>query len=98
MKGFPKHLNTKEDYEYVIKNFPRDEWEGKLKALLDHEYDWFTTGALQEGETGIEDDTHRTFTDEETGTSYQQEFQINPNSPMKRLGFTKEEIESYLNA
>lgn len=27
MVGFPKHLNTKEDYMYIKENFPTEQWK-----------------------------------------------------------------------
>ena len=35
MKGVPKYLNTKEDYDYVKANFPREVWEKFYRELLD---------------------------------------------------------------
>lgn len=94
MKGFPKYLSTKEDYINVINTFPRETWEPKLQNLLANENEWFNIGKISD--EGIEDDTHKVIIDEETGEKYQYELKENPNSPMKRLGFTREEILNYL--
>ena len=41
MIGYPKHLNTKADYEYVRSNFPKEIWENDFRALLETTHDWF---------------------------------------------------------
>lgn len=41
MVGYPKSLKTKEDYEYVRNNFPKEMWKKDFQALLDSSYDWF---------------------------------------------------------
>ena len=94
MVGYPKFLNTKEDYEYVRNNFPKNEWEKDFKALLDGEKDWFNVG---ETDNGIIDDTHKVIKDEQTGKTYQYELQVNPNCKMHRIGYTREEVEKALN-
>ena len=35
MRGYPKNLNTKKDYEYVRANFPAEEWKPDWQKLLD---------------------------------------------------------------
>ena len=41
MQGFPKTLNTREDYEYVRLNFAKELWAPEFQALLDSNYGWF---------------------------------------------------------
>ena len=94
MVGYPKFLNTKEDYEYVRNNFPKNEWEKDFKALLDGEKDWFNVG---ETDDGIIDDTHKVIKDEQTGKTYQYELQVNPSCKIHRIGYTREEVEKALN-
>ncbi len=104
MKGFPKHLNSKEDYEYIKDNFPAEEWRPYWQSLLDERYRWMDDHTIAGPEEGITDDTHRvssyTTTDQETGeeiTVYvQQEYKQNPGSDFWRLGFTVEEVEEAL--
>lgn len=99
MKGYPKRLNTKSDYEYVRKNFPASQWVPDWQALLDTEKDWVPTGELESADAGITDDTHKvteqTNTDEggEAVTTYTQwELQIIPTCKLLRLGFTEEYV------
>ncbi len=99
MVGYPKFLNTKEDYEFVRANFPKEEWESDFKALLNERYEWFNLGEI-EGE-GVTDDTHKVVEDKQddgTVVRYQYEYKENENARIYRLGYTVEEVESILNA
>ncbi len=94
MKGYPKHLNSKEDYEYARKNFPKEKWEKSFRSLLDTRSDWFNIGEA-EGE-GVTDDTHKAVEDKETGRKYQFELRENPDCMLNRIGYTAEEVENIL--
>ena len=99
MVGYPKFLNTKEDYEFVRANFPKEQWKSDFKALLDERYEWFNLGEI-EGE-GVTDDTHKVVEDkrdDETVVRYQYEYKENENARIYRLGYTVEEVENILNA
>ena len=93
MVGFPKHLNSKNDYLYVIENFPRPQWEPHLRALLDNRFGWFCTGPA-DGE-GATDATHRVEVMEDGG-KLQYEYRENPQATIYRIGFTVEEVEALL--
>lgn len=110
MVGFPKFLNTREDYEYVRANFDKSEWVGKFEALLKTEYEWFNMGKIDSKEAGVEDDTHKvveekpqkkenetTDAEEQTVTYYQFEYKIDPNCKMYKLGYTHDEVEKIIN-
>ena len=97
MVGYPKFLNTKEDYEFVRANFPKEQWESDFKALLNERYEWFNLGEI-EGE-GVTDDTHKVVEDkrdDETVVRYQYEYKVNENARIYRLGYTVEEVEAIL--
>lgn len=99
MKGYPKSLNSKADYLYVISNFPKEQWETDVKSLLESESDWFFDHDLSSKEEGITDDTHKVVENEGmTGqvTYSQYVWKSNPKAKIYELGFTKEEIENYL--
>lgn len=100
MKGFPKFLNTKADYEYIKDNFPAEQWKPRWQNLLDERKNWFPTGQVESEEAGITDDTHKVVKYEDTSegtTAYtQMELQDDPNSTLFRLGFTVEEVEAAL--
>lgn len=60
MKGFPKHLNSKADYYYIKKNFPKKQWVRYWQDLLENRYADFNTGQKSYDKSElIEDDTHR---------------------------------------
>lgn len=101
MVGFPKYLNTKQDYLYVKNNFTKDNWYSVFQELLDTEKGWLMTSKLADNDTGITDDTHKIIENkDETGTvakeRYQYEYKVDPNCKMLRLGFTEDEIKDIL--
>lgn len=98
MVGMPRWCNTKEDYLYVRKHFPREQWAPQFQALLDERMAWLNVGRLESAEDGITDETHKVITvgGEEDGTPvqyYQYEFQEDRNCKMLRFGFTAGEID-----
>ena len=98
MRGIPKHLNTKFDYEY-IKNQNLSGWQTQYQALLDNRLNWFKTADLSPDDAGITDATHRVRTEKNLDGAtikYQQELQEDPNCKLFRLGFTQTEVESAL--
>lgn len=102
MKGFPKFLNTKQDYLNVINLFPEDKWKPKLQALLDERIRWVNEGLLVEDDPGITDETHKVREDlDEQGVvsqRYQLHYKEDPNSRLFRLGFTVEEAQALIEA
>lgn len=94
MVGYPKHLNTKADYEFVRKNFHKEMWERAFRSLLDTRYDWFNEGEVS-GD-GISDETHKVVIDEQSGVKYQYVYKENPNCRMNQLGYTEDEIKAIL--
>ena len=99
MRGYPKLINTKRDFENVMAVFPKEKWLPDLQALLDEEFAWFTTGTLKDSETGLTDDTHRVKESEErdgTKTRTQEEYKPNPRCRMYRMGFTHEQVEKLI--
>ena len=102
MRGFPKHLNTRADYEYVRINFPPEQWRPAFQRLLDDRFSWLPSGPLKDNEEGVEDKTHRVieFRDENGKTAVervQEEYREDPNAVIFRVGFRVEEVEEILN-
>lgn len=100
MKGFPKHLNTKQDYIFVRENFPPEQWQPVWKELLESELNWFCTDKLANASAGLTDATHKvveSVTDDGQAEYYQYELRTDRNSKMQRLGFTVEEVKAALN-
>lgn len=100
MIGYPKMLNTKEDYLYVKENFPKSEWLQDFKDLLDTRYDWFYESDLADGDEGVTDDTHKVVEIKEGDESTKRAQYVlkeNPTCRMNQLGFTEEEIKEAIN-
>lgn len=101
MEGYPKTLNTKADYEYVLENYP-DLAKDDLHRLLDASRDWFFVSYLDPEDPGIVNDTHKVLEQKEgegegdTARRAQYEFRINPTCKLIRMGFTVEEVEDIL--
>ena len=100
MKGFPKHLNTKEDYEYIKSHFDESLWKPEFQKLLDSYKDWFFTKELNVETDGINDETHKVveFRESEDTPPYyhQYELQVNPNAKIFKLGYTIEEVQQLI--
>lgn len=99
MKGFPKYLNTKEDYEYIRANFSEDQWKPAWQKLLDEQKNWYPTGDLASKEVGLTDDTHRISEEQQTDGTVkyiQLEYQDDPGCKLARLGMTKDYVEKVL--
>ena len=100
MRGFPKTLNSKADYEYIKDNFPAEQWQPEWQALLDSRLDWFNTGEVKKGK-GVTDETHKVVEAEpekEGGATihYQFELKENPTCKLLQIGFTVEAVENAL--
>jgi hypothetical protein len=90
MVGNPKYLNTKYDHEYVRENF--DNWREYWQELYDSRMIWANVELVGEG---MEDGTHRLIqSQDEQGNpmTIQQEYQVDPNAKLFRIGFTEEEV------
>lgn len=98
MKGFPKTLNTKSDYEYVKTHFPPEEYIPVFQELLDTEYDWFFERYLLNNENIIEDSSHKVVESKEDSTIEPTKalyvYKSNPTCKMYSLGYTREEVLS----
>lgn len=101
MHGYPKWLNTKEDYYYVADHFPREQWSPDWQALLEELMQWQYVSDLASREEGIEDSMHRIEAIEhDDGTvSYEQwEYKKDDHARLYQLGFTEEEVRTKLNS
>ncbi|MBQ3569550.1 MAG: hypothetical protein IJA20_02630 [Methanocorpusculum sp.] len=100
MKGFPKNLNTKHDYEYIRANFPVEQWAPEYQMLLDSRFMWLPTGVLESEAEGIVDATHKVEVEQESAEApakyIQYELLENEKAKIFRLGFSVEEVESIL--
>ena len=100
MRGEPKHLNSKFDYEYLKENYPEDIWRPAFQRLYDDRMREFNAGVLADGDSGIVDDTHSVIESKDMTSDavirYQYEMAVNPDAHMFRIGYTEEEILTLL--
>ncbi|MDX9690527.1 MAG: hypothetical protein RBT70_08745 [Alphaproteobacteria bacterium] len=104
MRGYPQHLNSKQDYINMLAIDPA-ETVARLQLLLDQRYSWFQGEKLAEGDAGIEDETHKVIeaTEREEGSEdeitvrYQYELKEDFNSHLFLIGFTVDEVENIIN-
>lgn len=109
MKGFPKYLNTKADYEYIRTHFDKSLWVPEFQKLLDSRQDWFFEKHLDTKEEGLEDSTHKVVENKsmeldkegkpiEKVTYSQYELKKNPQCKLNLIGFTVDEVLKILNS
>lgn len=96
MVGYPKSLKTKEDYEYVRNNFPKEMWKKDFQALLDSSYDWFFVEKLLKIEEIVLAKNRRIEYDEERDERYLYEYRFNPDCKLMQLGYTVQEVQLIL--
>lgn len=93
MRGFPKHLNTKQDYLNCLTEFPQ-ETKAELQRLLDNRFAWVDTVVLDDEEAGITDSTHQVV--DTDNNRVQRELVEDSHCELFRLGFTVAEIQELL--
>lgn len=98
MKGFPQSLNTKEDYLYIIENFPKEIWIKELQCLLDTKDYWYyihNVPSLKEGINNQNMKVEEIF-DNDKVIYAQYERRENPNAKLFMLGFTVKEVQELI--
>ena len=111
MRGKPKFLNTKEDYQNLMAMpetvVTTEEKKAALNDLLANVKEWMFVKELASEEEGITDETHKVVISEPTPDSLpegveptktymQYEFTKNPGARIFLLGFTVEEVQAML--
>ena len=94
MQGFPKHLNNRNDYEYVRANFPTEQWMPAWRWLLETRFVWRDTKELSATAKGKANAVNRVFA--VGGKRMQQELVEDEMALIFRLGFTVAEVEGAL--
>lgn len=94
MNGYPKILNTKQDYLNCVADYP-EETKKSLQDLLDNRYKWEDKGEIKTGDIPIDDETHSIIVDED-GKQCQLELVEDTNAKLFRIGFTVEEVEEII--
>lgn len=100
MRGFPKNLNTKEDYLYIKEHFSAEEWKPHFQALLDTLKDYFFVKTLGEEEAAPEGEQYKVVDVDAQGDTPAHkdlyELRENPSCKLRQLGFTKTEVQTIL--
>ena len=102
MKGFPKKLNSKEDYENIVEDFGYcEEVKGAYQALLDtnKHYVFDKELASEDERTGPAPDYKvMEEVNEEEGTTRIVQYKLvdNPDSKLKELGLTETEVQEVI--
>lgn len=109
MRGTPKYLNSKFDYEYIKDNMPEHIWRPQWENLLRNREIWVCTGEMRDGDVAVEmkDGRHKIEEIEcaneskngktkKTIKRYFYELREDPSSDFVRLGFTEEEVKKAL--
>lgn len=98
MKGYPKHINSKQDAINLLVDYPI-ETKNFLQGLLDSKDNWFFVSDLEDS-NGINDDTHKVVENKKDDviTYAQYELKEDSNAYLFRLGFTVDEVNELLNA
>jgi len=104
MRGFPKHLNTREDYDLVhaavlAGELPADKLLAAYDALLNtrQHYVFDRTLAADEPADGEEPEYRVMVEEQEGGTMQRTQYKLvdNPDARLCQLGFTVTEIEAF---
>ena len=100
MRGFPKELNTKQDYLNCMDEYPQETKEA-LQLLLDNRYSWFRVREMAEGEevpTGpyraVEE--KQGMEEESPVVRILEERREDPNSLLFIKGFTVKEVQDLI--
>ena len=101
MRGFPKVLNSKKDYENVINDFGytskvKRAYQGLLNTAKKYKFD--KELAAESDRTGPEPE-YKVMTQEEEGTETIVQYKLvdNPNGKIFKLGFTIDEVQEVIN-
>lgn len=99
MIGFPKHLNTKQDYLNCIGPYPA-QTKVALQLLIDSRFVWESIGILRADEEGINDGEQYKIIDipDENGviSRHQYAFVEDRNASIFRLGYTAGDVEELI--
>ena len=90
MKGFPRHINTRQDVLNLIDDYP-EQTKSFLQSLVDSKMAWIPTGTLADDDAGTTDSTHKVdeSTDENDVVTSRTQCELveDSNGPLFRMGF-----------
>jgi hypothetical protein len=101
MRGFPKVLNSRQDYKNVVNDFGytakiKRAYEGLLNTAEKYKFD--KELAAESDRTGPAPE-YKVMTQEEEGTETIVQYKLvdNPNGKIFKLGFTIDEVQEVVN-
>lgn len=99
MRGYPKHINTRQDVENAME-IDAGRTVAYLQQAIDNREGWVITGPLDSELDGVTDETHRVKDqgDAEEGTEdwYQEEWKPLPGNTLDRLGISVSEAQAMI--
>lgn len=93
MRGFPKHINTRQDIENLLRDYPEKTKQWLKKAAKDYE-GWVTEKKLEKIEDAKTDKSTRVktvITEDGKEELYQEKWTVQPGNKLVAIGMTKEE-------
>lgn len=99
IRGYPKHLNSAADYDYVLKHFPKHEYIKSFQNLKGDYKKWMKEEKLARKEDGITDVTSKVVeeeNEEKEKVYHQYKFKVDPNCKIKKLGMKISDVEKIL--
>ena len=101
MRGYPKNLNSKQDYQYVLENFDKQQWKPSFQSLLDNRFCWYFERYLKDDETIEQTENIQINQPQKDDVDQKRSLYIkreNPNAKIFQLGFTVDEVQQILNS
>jgi len=100
MRGFPKHINTKEDVEFLLDKYPK-KTKTFLKWKLAEVKQWLVVEKLKDDDNGKTDEQHKIVEvkDEKSGEvteRYQYKYKDDPNCQLFKLDLTVDEANEMI--
>lgn len=100
MKGYPKHLNSREDVDVAL-SIDEERTKDILRQMLNERENWFFISKLESKEAGVDDATHKVLCDdptveEEKQTWSQYALGTSPSSPLARIGLTVKDARAII--
>ena len=96
MRGFPKTLNSKKDYQNIIDDFGYgEEVKRAYQGLLNTSKKWQFDKLLDSKENADTGDNYKVMEDEERGL-VQYKLVDNPEGKLFKIGFTIQEVQEVI--
>jgi len=98
MRGYPRCLATKSDYDAVKELYP-EKYQAELQTLYSGKSIWTKTGDVAKEAAGVTDATHKVIPIIDAGTlsaKVQLTLVDDPNCKLLRIGYTVKDVEDLL--